>query len=320
MDRDATLPARPDRPDRPERPRHLDQPPHLDRPDRPDRLDRPRHLDRPDRLRRPGLTDPRTLLAAWEEAAALPALARGAALVYRCGLHADPAGGLDAALDLPLGEAARLAVRESVETFGARVEATLKCPACGDALELELSLGELAATSAGTQAAGVVAAVTEVGGTRAGSTEDDPGQDGGWRPVPGAGLLARSPTTRDLLAVAGLPDVEAGLVERCVRTADGGAVQVGALTPAELEAVDADLERRNGSAAVVVRTGCPGCGGQVSEALDAGTLLWQQVQAAAPVLLAEVAALATAFGWSEDAVLGLSQFRRRAYLALLDAM
>jgi hypothetical protein len=43
------------------------------------------------------------------------------------------------------------------------------------------------------------------------------------------------------------------------------------------------------------------------------------VQAAAPVLLAEVAALAAAFGWSEDAVLGLSQFRRRAYLALLDA-
>jgi hypothetical protein len=244
----------------------------------------------------PALTDPVVLLAAWEAAAALPPPVRPLALVHPPVAGPDPAASLQSALDLPLGEVARLAARTYVETFGDRVESTLRCATCAAELELELSLAALAAD------------VQDRGDT-------------GWLPVGGgtAELIARPPTVRDLLAVRSLGDATAGLIERCVRGADGRATAVGELTTDQLAAVDADLEERSGPAGAVLRTGCPDCGAVLVSAVDVGALLWEQVAAAVPVLLSEVVALASAFGWSEDAVLGLSAARRRAYLALVDA-
>lgn len=232
------------------------------------------------------LTDPATLLAAWERAAAAPGLARGPVLVHR---PTDTAG----ALDLPLGEVARRAVEEHFAAFGGTVDAIVTCPGCGEVLVLELSLRDVA-------------------------DYGPDGADGGWCAVAGAALLARSPTTRDLLAVHGESSAEAELLERCVRDGAGRPAQADALTVAERDAVDTHLERRNAAAAVVLRSTCPACDGDVAAALDPGTLLWEQVHAAAPLLLAEVATLAAAFGWTEDLVLGLAPTRRRAYLDLLE--
>jgi hypothetical protein len=242
------------------------------------------------------LTDPVVLLAAWEAAAALPRPMRALALVHPPVAGADPAASLEGALDLPLGEVARLAARTYVETFGDRVESTLRCVTCAAELELELSLAALAA-------------------------DDQDRGDTGWLSIAGSNekLIARPPTTRDLLAVRPLTDAAAGLIERCVRGADGRAVAVGELTTDQLAAVDADLEERSGPAGAVLRTDCPSCGTAVASAVDVGALLWERVAAVVPVLLSEVAALAGAFGWSEDAVLGLSAARRRMYLALVDA-
>jgi hypothetical protein len=216
------------------------------------------------------LRDPATLLSAWEAAAGLPRAARGAALVAAAGLAED----LDAALDLPISEAAALGIRVHAEAFGGTVDGVLDCQACGQELDVAVPLTELGAEAGGTATVG--------------------------------DLLVRAPTTRELLEARDGDD----LLGRCVSG-----------DPASLDdelraAVDAAAEELAGPAAIVVRAECPECGATASAPLDPGALLWERVTAAVPTALAEVAELASAFGWSEREVLALSPLRRRAYLEL----
>ncbi len=217
------------------------------------------------------LRDPAQLLSAWEAAAGLPRAARGVGVVQAAGLVED----MDAALDLPISDAAALAIRVQVEAFGATVDGVLDCAACGQELDVEVPLAELGSGGGAS--------------TRVGD------------------LAVRAPTTRDLLEAR---DGEE-LLERCV------GVGAGSLDGEVRAAVEAAAEELAGPAGVVVRAECPECGATVSAPLDPGALLWERVAAAVPAALAEVAELASAFGWSETEVLGLSPRRRRAYLELV---
>ncbi|NES30301.1 hypothetical protein GCE86_07650 [Micromonospora terminaliae] len=228
------------------------------------------------------LDDPGRLLAVWEAAAAAPPAARGPVLLHAAGLLPD----LDAALDLPVGTVAALAARLSVDSFGDPVDAVLTC-GCGEVLDVALPLDPVAGLPAGD--AGAVA-----GGT----------------------LRVRAPTARDLLAAGRSGDPLGTLLARCVRDADGRPVAPGELTADQRRAVDTAAEELAGAAAVVLRTRCPGCGDGVVATLDVAELLWERVVRRAPAVLAEVAALAAAYGWAEADILALPAGRRRVYLAL----
>jgi hypothetical protein len=212
------------------------------------------------------LRDPAHLLSAWEASAGLPRPARGLGLV----------GG---DLDLPIGDAAALALRAYAEAFGATADCVVACAACGQELDVAVPLAELDASG------GAETTVAE--------------------------LTVRAPTTRDLLTARDGDD----LLARCV-SRDGAPVDPAALDGELRDAVDAAAEELAGPAAVVVCTECPDCGAQVSAPLDPGLLLWDRVTAAVPIALGEVAELAFAFGWSEQEVLALTPLRRRAYLEL----
>ncbi|MFM9595523.1 hypothetical protein ACKI1J_24700 [Streptomyces scabiei] len=237
-----------------------------------------------------GLGGPARLLDAWDQAVAEPSVARGAVLI----VHGRRLS-LDAVLDLPLGEASVLAARLYAEEFGDEVEGLLPCEGCGELLEVALSVSTLYGP----------------GGPGADGTER--------RMVTAAGELAvRPPTTRDLLAVGGRPGPGPALLARCVSDGTGTPVDPAALDADTLELLDSVAEELAGAAAVVVRTSCPCCSSEARASVDVGGLLWDRVSAAVPVLLAEVAALASAFGWCESDVLALSPARRRAYLGLVD--
>jgi hypothetical protein len=64
---------------------------------------------------------------------------------------------------------------------------------------------------------------------------------------------------------------------------------------------------------------CNTCAGQAEIDSDIAAFLWREVATAAHRLLAEIHRLASAYGWSERSILGLSQARRMAYLEMLDA-
>ena len=117
----------------------------------------------------------------------------------------------------------------------------------------------------------------------------------------------RCPTSRDLLAAAASADPTAALLARCVTDAGGTAVDPASLAGPRRAAVDAAAERLAGAAAVVLRAGCPACGGEVRVDVDVAALLWQRICVEVPVVLAEVAELSAAFGWSEADVLAISR-------------
>jgi hypothetical protein len=230
------------------------------------------------------LDDPRRLLAVWEDASAVPACAVGAVVLGRCGA-VDPEG----VLDLPLSVVASLLAQVWTATFGPVAECLVGCPGCDAQLEVNLPFDVLAAVPA-RPASSVV-----------GTT----------------GLTVRCPATRDLLAVAAVPDAADALLARCLADAAGDPVHAAGLAPEVRTEVEATAQVLAGAAAVVVTAPCPGCGAAVRVDVDPAELLWQRLRAEVPAVLAAVADLAAAFGWSEADVLALSPARRAAYLDLV---
>ncbi len=231
------------------------------------------------------LDDPRRLLAVWEEASAVPACAVGAVVLGRCSAVDDAA----TVLDLPLSAVASLLAQVWTATFGPVAECLVGCPGCGAQLEVELPFDALAALP-------VQPASAQVGTT---------------------GLAVRCPATRDLLAVAAVPDPADALLARCLADAAGHPLDVAGLAPAVRAEVEATAEVLAGAAAAVVTSPCPSCGTAVRVEVDPAELLWQRLRADVPSVLADVADLAAAFGWSEADVLSLTPARRAAYLDLV---
>jgi len=231
------------------------------------------------------LRDPVRLLATWESAAEASGVVRGALILAAAGAVRD----VDEALDLPIGDAALLTAELFAEAFGDVVDGQLPCKACGTELDVAVPLSEVAAPAPRP------AAVLE--------------QDG-------VAVTVRPPTGRDLASCAREPDPATALLLRCVSARDGELPDPRGWPPVLQAAVDEAAEELSGCAAVVVSTPCAACGAPLRASLDVAGLLWERVGVAAAAALADVADLASAFGWSEQDVLAMSSARRQAYLGL----
>ena len=134
----------------------------------------------------------------------------------------------------------------------------------------------------------------------------------------------RLPRSDDLRALAHRHrDVEAleqALLERCVCTIDGDAPGgAGALSDELREAIAARMEALDPRASLGCALLCPDCAHRWDAPLDVAALLWPELRRRAERVLVDVAALASAYGWSETDVLRLNPARRRAYLQLAGA-
>ncbi len=245
--------------------------------------------------------EPGWLLRAWESAQVTTPVARGAVIVAESGL----AEGLDAALDLPTDELARVVAQLHALEFGPRADGVLDCGCCGAELDVSVPMDLVSDTTRPSLGASQrPARIVQLSSGRT--------------------AAVRVPTTRDLVAVGASDDAVAELLARCV-TPTTGPSSIGTEPPSQLEALDeADraavdevLSEVAGAAAIVVRTRCPECATVVSAPVDPTSFLWERVRVAAPALLADVAELAMAFGWREPDILAMSPTRRRAYLALV---
>lgn len=221
------------------------------------------------------------ILTAWESAEPLQPLDRALAMLWAAG---ETDGGDDLAA-LPLAERDRrlLALREA--TFGARLDCIATCPNCGAELEFALSAPELI-------------------GSLPAPEPETVARDG-------VSVAIRPLDSRDLAAAAALPGAEAAafLRGRACPAADS-------LTPELIAEVDARIEAREGGAELRVSLACADCGAAWAESLDVAGHLWAETATAARRVMAEVAEIAAAFGWSEAAILAMSEARRRTYLAL----
>jgi hypothetical protein len=227
------------------------------------------------------------VLALWERGAARHALDRSAMLVAAARPEIVP----EAIADLPLGSVTESLLELRVASFGGRIAGHVACERCGERLQFTLDAGEL--------------------------LRPDPGDGAVPRLAEVAGLRIRAPTLRDLAAIADESDTDRAahrLLGRC--TLRGDCEHVG---DDALHAVEEALEALDPNADLVVTLQCVACGSECSAQLDAGTLLWDEIEAHARALLREVHELARAYGWSEAEILGLAAARRARYLAMVGA-
>jgi hypothetical protein len=236
--------------------------------------------------------DASDLLALWERGAPRQALDRTALLCA----WARPELQADEIADLPLGAVTSSLLRLREASFGARISCHIDCEECGERLELVLGVPELLQPV---------------------SSEDE------TRSTEVGGFQVRTPTLRDLAALAREPDAARAarqLLARCAAGKEGTPSDaVAALPDDALRAVEDALETLDPNADLAFGVSCEACGHRGMAQLDAGVMLWDEIDARARALLAEVDALARAYGWSEGEILALGATRRATYLSLVCA-
>ncbi|MEV6954441.1 hypothetical protein [Streptomyces sp. NPDC051183] len=245
------------------------------------------------------------LLQGWEGAAGQGPVARAVALAAAAG-----GGSIAEAGELPLGARDALLVGLRAACFRGDVECLADCPGCGAELEVAVPLSDLRRPGGGAD------------GTGEGEVCAD-----------GRRVRFRALTSRDVLAVApggsASSDARRRLVVRCVLAVDGEPVDgeaLGAeasggaapdhpgLTDEVLAAVAAALPSVDPGADIRLDLTCAVCGHAWAAPFDVPAHVWADVDACARGLLADVHALARAYGWREEDVLALSAARRRYYL------
>ena len=231
------------------------------------------------------------MLAAWESAGEQPSVARALTLLAA----AWPERSREQWTRVPIGERDRqlLALRERM--FGTRLDALAVCPVCAEQLELNFDTSQI------TVPADTARASVEV--------ESE-----------GYSVCCRAPDSADLLAVAAAPEHHASLLlERCITSAQhqGVPVQAGALPQAVREALELALAQADPQAAVSIAVDCPACEHAWAIDFDVLTYLWSEIDDWAARTLREVHDLASAYGWSERAILAMSAVRRNWYLDII---
>jgi hypothetical protein len=134
----------------------------------------------------------------------------------------------------------------------------------------------------------------------------------------GRSILLRAPRADDLQAISHHRDSRSAaiaLVERCL----SGELDISGMDDEELEEIGRSIEALDPAAVVTFQLRCPACEAEWSAAIDIGEAFWCELRHAAERSLIEVDALARAYGWTEDQVMGLSLMRRAAYLQLAGA-
>ena len=215
--------------------------------------------------------------------------ARRATLLIEAGDGVDPA----TAAARPLGMIDADLLRLHERWFGPHLTAQARCPSCAATLDVALDAASLAGS--------VTAAPTEHTVTRGDIT-----------------AIVRPLTLADLATAEGLSPRDArrallrsGLVSVRRR---GKRCDIAGL-PAEAEPwLVGALATVDPQADLVVALACGDCGTAWEERLDVSAFLVARLAAMAARLIDEVHQLATAYGWTETTILGLSGRRRMQYL------
>jgi hypothetical protein len=186
--------------------------------------------------------------------------------------------------------------------FGSRVECRMHCAGCEEVIALEITLADVRAEVARMVASreAVTARPTAVDETSF---------------VTASGVTFRLPTVEDQLALsAGTAAAAAdALLSRCV----AGAAQDAPFDAATREQIDAAMEIAGPLLDVEVELRCASCHTCHPTRLEIGEHLARTVAREQEVLMREVHLLASAYGWSLDAILDLPRSHRHRLVALV---
>jgi hypothetical protein len=230
------------------------------------------------------------LLRAWERGDGHASYQRMLAMLEMSPVSREPS-----ALTVGARDAALLELRQRL--FGDRFLSVTHCAACQEAIELTFDADDVIA--------------------RGGSDTEEQALI-----LDDCDVTFRLPTVADLAAAERTGDLALGrevLLRRCVsRAARAGEDLDAAALPAEVvTAIGERMAQADPQADVRLDLTCPSCGHQWREPFDVASFLWMEIQSSAQHLLADVHAIASAYGWSEQSILSLSPSRRNAYLEMV---
>lgn len=193
-------------------------------------------------------------------------------------------------------DALLLALREKM--FGPQFSGLTKCPKCSANLELEFDSPAIR---------------TEVSDEAAEPFSIDLGE---------FEFTCRLPNSADLIAVMhrGDPDsVAAALLDRCLldKRRHGVEVSTSSLPAKAVDAIGAEMAKRDPQADIRFALVCPDCEHQWEAMFDIVSFAWNEISAWAGRLLRQVHTLSLAYGWRELDILSMSSPRRQAYLEML---
>jgi hypothetical protein len=182
-------------------------------------------------------------------------------------------------------------------TFGSQLLCLATCNGCGEQLELSFQAGELFANEA-----------AEVAGSFS-------------LPVGEYDLTFRLPNSFDLLELIDVASGRQFLLERCISRVEcrGAEMAIAELPSFVLDAVVGRMGELDKSGDVQLSLECPQCSRASQPIFDIESFFWREISAWANRILREVHALASAYGWRESDVLGMSTWRRQVYLNLIGA-
>ncbi len=191
---------------------------------------------------------------------------------------------------LPLAERNATLLRLHAMTFGPRVEGFAGCTECGEQLEFAMDAEDMVRT--------LCAAETE--------TWVEADRQMGMRPANSSDLAASMEASNE-------EDARALLLARTL------GIEGTDLVRAERADWMDRFDRLNASAEIRCVLPCAHCGARASLDFDVAGFVWREIHVAARRLMAEIHRLASAYGWSEKAVVRMSASRRAAYLEMLNA-
>lgn len=234
------------------------------------------------------------LLATWEQGTAQHPLERAVRLLHL----AWPQKSAAEWARVSVGERDRQLLRLREQLFGPKVEATTRCPECGNQLELTFTARELESTVAAPQGEERLKVVS-------GEYE----------------VEYRLPNTADLLEIANDSGQSlTALLARCVVARHrNGPVQSTDLPAAVIEKLSNSMAEADPYAEIQIAMDCAGCSHRWSMVFDVVSYLWSEIEDWAERMLRDVHSLASAYGWSERDIVGMSALRRRLYLELANA-
>ena len=242
---------------------------------------------------------------------------------------------------MPLGVRDDQLLQLRQRLFGATLESVVRCPRCGESLEIKVDAHELQAdlkVSTTTEAdsttteadrpttgdADTRSADLQVGlgdaDTRSADLQVGPRENSGMEWTAGdLSVRFRVPTSRDFLDLEAFSDpdeVRRRLIERCVLDAHRGTERIQALQLREEEtvALGEQIAQADPHGELMLNAECPSCGHRWESLLDIASFLWQEIDIHVRRLLTDVHTLASAYSWSERDILSMSALRRQMYL------
>jgi hypothetical protein len=237
------------------------------------------------------------VLQIWEETRRSHPMRRALALLDA----AWPEVGAQSWASAPIGRRDACLVHLYEMLFGREFDTTARCPRCGERVEASFTAGD---TGIGPLDLPGPAAVFRF-------------RDAGYE------LEYRLPNSDDLLSITegmaeGMP-APLGLVERCLRWAMhlDRPVQPADLSEGVITRLAEAMAEHDPGAEMRVGLVCPACRHAWSIVFDIVAYISAELDDWAQFLLADIHALALAYGWSERQILGLSPARRQLYLEMV---